>query len=711
MFSTAKRSRRKPPQIAPPPETPAKYNRQHRYERKKAAESADIGDIPAVANPDRREACRLDLFRFLTTYFPQSTGLSPFSDDHRRVIERTQRCAISGGWFCNAVYRGFAKTTISENAAIWSTAYGHRKFVPIFGSSAKLSGENIDSIQKELGENDLLYQDFPEICHPIRALEGRPQRCASQTYQGQRTHIEWTADTVVLPTIAGSLAGGSILTAHSLGAASRGLKYKRSDGTQQRPDFVIIDDAQTDESAGSPHQTGKRLGIIRKSIARSGGHGKRLAMVLNGTVLQPDDLIEQLLDPTRNAAWQGERIKMVKRFSDGHEAMWLGEYARIRRTYDPETIGDQERAHADASEFYRRNREQMDRGCIVSWQHCFDPDSETSAIQHAYNILIDSGPEVFGSECQNEPMELHADGDTLKPGEIAAKINGLKRGIAPLGAEYLTAFIDVQGEVLFWSVVAWAPDFTGAVIDYGTFPDQQSARFSLITASRTLTQAFPGAGLEGRIHAGLTATVDLLLGREWRREDAAPMKIGKLLIDANWGKSTTTVKQFARRSPHAALILPSHGKYVGASSLPWDQFTKREGERIGWHWMLPSLKNKPGAVGRHALLDVNFWKSFVHTRLAIKTGDAGALSLFGQSIEAHRLFAEHLCAEYRVQTEGRGRKVDEWKNKPGHPDNHWLDCIVGCAAAASMLGAALKVGAPAPAAKPRPRHRAVTYLE
>ena len=51
--------------------------------------------------------------------------------------------------------------------------------------------------------------------------------------------------------------------------------------------------------------------------------------------------------------------------------------------------------------------------------------------------------------------------------------------------------------------------------------------------------------------------------------------------------------------------------------------------------------------------------------------------------------------EYRVRTEGRGRKVDEWKLPASKPDNHpsrasgpngWLDCLVGCALAASMPG-------------------------
>ena len=65
------------------------------------------------------------------------------------------------------------------------------------------------------------------------------------------------------------------------------------------------------------------------------------------------------------------------------------------------------------------------------------------------------------------------------------------------------------------------------------------------------------------------------------------------------------------------------------------------------------------------------------------------MSLFGRRPDEHRLFAEHLTAEYRVRTEGRGREVDEWKLRPERSDNHWLDCLVGSAVAASMQGATL----------------------
>ena len=70
-------------------------------------------------------------------------------------------------------------------------------------------------------------------------------------------------------------------------------------------------------------------------------------------------------------------------------------------------------------------------------------------------------------------------------------------------------------------------------------------------------------------------------------------------------------------------------------------------------------------------------------------GDPGAVTIFGKKPEAHRMLAEQLTAEYSVRTEGRGRIVDEWQMRPSHPDNHFLDCLVGCAVAASEQGVVL----------------------
>ena len=81
--------------------------------------------------------------------------------------------------------------------------------------------------------------------------------------------------------------------------------------------------------------------------------------------------------------------------------------------------------------------------------------------------------------------------------------------------------------------------------------------------------------------------------------------------------------------------------------------------------------------------------AFCHDRLATAHGDRGCLSLPTRPAN-HRMFADHVAAsEYWVRTEGRGRTVNEWQPRPSAPDNHWLDCLVGAAVAASTLGVSL----------------------
>jgi len=67
--------------------------------------------------------------------------------------------------------------------------------------------------------------------------------------------------------------------------------------------------------------------------------------------------------------------------------------------------------------------------------------------------------------------------NVLAPDDVAARFNGRRRGEAPLAASTVTMFIDVHDKVLFYSVVAWQENFTGFIIDYGTFPDRKHLCF------------------------------------------------------------------------------------------------------------------------------------------------------------------------------------------------------------------------------------------
>lgn len=657
----------------------------HRHRERMAGEARvasahgrDIGDLPPVADPARRARAAKDFRYFCETYFGQTFHLK-WSDDHRKVIAKIELAVLDGGLFAMAMPRGSGKTSICETACLWAMLYGHRGFVVLIGSDEEHAADMLDSVKAELENNDELAADFPEVCHPIRSLEGITQRAAGQLYRGRQTHIGWTAKEIVLPTIEGSAASGAIIRVAGITGRIRGMKFKRADGQSVRPSLVLIDDPQTDESARSPSQCAARERVLAGAVLGLAGPGQKIAGLMTLTVVRPDDLADRLLDRDKHPQWQGERTKMVYAFPS-YEAIW-DQYAELRA--DGLRAG---RGLTDATEFYKAHRVEMDAGAVIAWPERYNHD-EASAIQHAMNLRLQDEAAFF-AEYQNEPLpETKIDDEMMTVDQIAAKLSGHERGTVPIGCTNLTMFIDVQGKALYWLVAAWEDDFRGYVIDYGTEPDQKQSYYTLRDIRRTLAMAAPNAGIEGAIYAGLDRLVDRTLGREWKRDDGAMVRIDRCLIDANWGSSTDVIYQFCRQSRHASVLLPSHGRYVGAGSVPFSEYKRKRGERAGLNWRVPVVTGKRSV--RHVVFDTNYWKSFVHARLAVPMGDPGALALFGHKAETHRLLAEHLTSEYRVQTEGRGRRVDEWKMRADGLDNHWLDCLVGSAVAASMQGVKL----------------------
>ena len=664
------------------------YEDRRNAERDRQAEQSlagrDIGPLPEVVNPDRKAACERNFQLFCESYFPETYSLA-WSPDHLKVIEKIETAVLRGGLFALALPRGSGKTTITESAALWSMLYGHREFVVLIGATESAALELLDSLKTELEVNERLAEDFPEVCYPVAQLEGIANRCAGQLYKGERTRITWTSNEIVLPTVEGSRASGIIVRVAGITGRIRGMKFKRSDGRSVRPSLVIIDDPQTSESAGSLEQTRKRVRVLAGDILGLAGPGQKISGIMPCTIIRPGDMADIILNRNTHPDWNGEKTRMVYRFPTNMK-LWE-EYAEIRAEA-LRTEGNFQKA----TEFYLANREAMDAGAEVSWEARFNHD-EVSALQHAMNLKFQDEA-AFQSEYQNDPLpDDTADDSLLSVDEICAKINGLARRRVPLKCDRLTMFVDVQKALLFYVVIAWAEDFTGAVIDYGSWPDQHRHEYSLADANPSIQTLFPKAGFEGALYAALSALTDECLGREWEREDGAVLKIERALVDANWGQSTDVVYQFCRQSSHAGVILPSHGRYVGASSKPMTEYRKQQGDRLGFNWMIPNVAGKRAI--RHVIYDTNYWKSFIHARLAVPVGDKGSLTLYGRIPGAHQLFAEHLTAEYRVKTQGRGRTVDEWKLKPQSHDNHFLDCVAGCAVCGSMLGASLPETLPA----------------
>jgi len=573
------------------------YEARKERERQRAAEQSLLGrDIapypgPRVERPEVRARAEKDFRHFCETYFPELYTL-PWSPDHLKVIGRIEQAVLQGGLFALAMPRGSGKTTLCETACIWALLYGHRRYVALIGSDERHAVDMLEAIKYLLRTSDELHRDFKEVTHPIRELEGIANRCAGQLFEGKHTDMSWTAKSLVLPTMPDGDASGGIVQVAGLTGRIRGMKHPHPQEGSVRPDLVVLDDPQTDESARSLSQCATRESILAGAVLGLAGPGKKIAGFMPCTVIRPGDMADRILDRDLHPEWQGERTKMVYSFPK-NQKLW-DRYAELRAE-SLRNGGD----GSEATAFYREHREEMDEGAVVAWPERHNPD-EISAIQHAINLKLQDEA-AFWAEYQNEPLpedEARTE-KMLSADEIAAKTNGRKRGEVPAGCDCLTAFIDVQQKVLFYVVAAWEADFTGYVVDYGEYPEQNRAYFTTRDVQRTLRRLHPGAGTEGSIYAGLEALVGQLVGREWPREDGAVLRIDLCLIDQGW--QTDVVHQFCRQSEHAAVLMPSRGHGVTASQKPVSEYVRSRGDRIGHHWWVPSVKGR--RVLRHVEID------------------------------------------------------------------------------------------------------------
>ena len=636
----------------------------------------DIAPVPECFDRGRREACRLSLRVFCETYFPEAFYLG-WSADHLRVIAKIEDAVLLGTLAAFAMPRGSGKTTIAKAAALWAVLFGHRIWPVLIAATGPLAVQLLKGIKAILYTNELLYQDFPEVCHAIRKLQNSPIRARGQHCDGTETMMEWGRDIIVFPRITGSRCAESRITCFGIESALRGQQATLSTGANVRPDLVLVDDPQTKASANSMSETENRRDIIMGDVLGLAGPTTRIAGLMACTVIRKDDLADYVLDPKRAPEWRGERTKMVYAWPKD-EKRWE-EYFR-RREMDLHTGG----TGAVATEYYRENQAAMDEGTHLAWPERFPPEF-ASGIEFAM-VLRHRSPDVFAAEYQNEPIE-QTDADVIFPTaqDIVGKTNGFERGIVPAGCTHITAFEDVQQNCLYWMVCAWEPGFTGYILDYGTWPKQHQSYFTYRNLRHTLGASYPGMGAEAAIFKGLTDLNTDLCNREWKRDDGASMKIGKLFVDS--GDFTDTIASYCRQQSHG-VIMPSKGRGIRAGNAPIGTFTPRPGERIGLNWIVkPRTPKIPLPVVE---IDTNSWKTFTQLRLATAMGDRGCLSLFKASPYDHRALADHITAEKPVKTQGHERTVWEWILPPDRPDNHWFDCLVGCTVAASLLGISLE---------------------
>jgi len=642
--------------------------------REASASGRDIGELPAVVEPELRQQCEASLQQFLEICFPMAFRLG-WCEDHLVLIAELQRVILSGGFRAIGMPRGTGKSTIVMRAMIWAIAIRKHPFAMIAAANAGKAEKLLRDIVTEVSHNQTLMDLWPEVCYPFRKLEGVANRAKGQLFRGANTNIQASTKTVVFATLDGYPGTGAIVSAAGLMEAVRGALHTLPDGRVIRPSMLLCDDFQTRESAMSPLQCHSRTEVIQNDLVGMAGPDSPFCALVTCTVIRSDDAADRLLNPELHPDWCGIRRQFVRQMPEDDAMKLWAQYAEIR--------AQSLRQHGDirdASGFYSRHRAEMDAGSEVAWPARFAADrGEISALQHAMEWYYRSRSGFF-SELQNEPQKDENETRTWLTSQDIAETRRIRlpRGVAPTGYHRLVAMVDVQQTLLYYTVAAAKEDGSLHVMRYGTFPEQDEPYFALREARRKIVSRYPGAGELAALSSAITDFADWLFTTSWRTETGDHLTPELVAYDARW--KTDLVKQALARSCHAKQLIGYLGQSFRAADKPIHERKYDPGSRVGLGWVLQ--RRKAAADVRTILSDVNFWKTSLADQMAIRIGHPGAVTLYDG---LHRMYSEHLVSEYATQTEGRGRTVMEWKLRVGQ-ENHWMDSTVGCLVLASVLG-------------------------
>lgn len=632
----------------------------------------------------RRKNYERDIVRWLRHYF-SDVFTRPLTEQQIKMAHAILHAAKYGGDQSVAAPRGDGKTTITECVVVYCVLTGLLTFPLILAATGPDAERILSNIKGHFEDNDLLNEDYNEVCGPIRELDGLPNRANGQLVKGTigteeikecRSRIRWSGRYVNLPHVPGkqSRANGAIIATRGLDAAVRGIKI----GTK-RPDLAVIDDPETRDMAESPdeNQPKKLERKIDQDVAGCAGQSRRLARVMLTTLMRRECVSARYTDPKQKPSWHGVRFGLIEKWPVRSD-LW-DEYI-IKRQAD-QASGDKFGRGAHA--YYLANRQSMDDGVVVGnpWRFVGDklPDGsryQVSTIQYAYDLIADIGRDSFFTEYQNDPPEETGPMESgLTAHRIMCQVSGYERGMIPPGCTVLTQGIDLGKFALHWVVRAWRADATGYVIDYGieevhgtTVGSDQGVDTAVARAIKSRMDAcsnevycFP----DGLVHG-----VDLTLVDAHYRTDAVYAtckEIGlgirpAMGVGAQSGRIRTNFRQ---------PLVNTHDRHAGD----------------GWF-----EQRQPGNVWL-VNMDTNRWKTWEHDRWMTATDKPGVLFMYGDGGDgkqltpdqkAHHSYAHHIVAEIEIETIKRGVLVREWKAKS--PNNHWLDASYMADVAASMKG-------------------------
>jgi phage terminase large subunit-like protein len=150
---------------------------------------------------------------------------------------------------------------------MWAAAHGHRRFVAAFADSATQAEGHLMTFRTELESNQLLQADFPDLCRPAVGTYRKAQIASARGQIIQEN--------------------GFTFMARGIDTAVAGMKVGAL-----RPDVIIMDDVEPDESNYSAAQCEKRRETIESNILPLNDWAH---VVWSGTVTMSGSLVHQLV--------------------------------------------------------------------------------------------------------------------------------------------------------------------------------------------------------------------------------------------------------------------------------------------------------------------------------------------------------------------------------------------------------------------------------
>jgi phage terminase large subunit-like protein len=151
---------------------------------------------------------------------------------------------------------------------LWAAAHRHIRFVAAFSSSATQAQKHLSGFKRQLDTNVKIREDYPDLCKPAKRPSGGNVSDTQEMYHS---------------------TSGFTFTAAGLDSEILGLV----DPNNVRPDLIILDDIEPDESNYSQYQMKKRRTTILDTVLPM---NERAHVALIGTVTMPQSIVHQLVE-------------------------------------------------------------------------------------------------------------------------------------------------------------------------------------------------------------------------------------------------------------------------------------------------------------------------------------------------------------------------------------------------------------------------------